>query len=178
MKEYIHYGHKEFNINKFNQVKNQDEILWSKPRCGGLWASAIDAQRGWKQWCEYNEFRDCNENNSFRFTLAENANVVHIYSIKDLQKLPQKLKPLNYRSLINRYFIDFENALNSGIDAIELHLSEENEDDYDSYMESLYYVLYGWDCDSILIMNPDIIIQNITENLYLGVLYYFYPNCT
>ena len=39
-------------------------------------------------------------------------------------------------------------------DAIELHLSDEVTDDY---LESLYFKLYGWDCDSILIMNPDII---------------------
>ena len=39
-------------------------------------------------------------------------------------------------------------------DAIELHLSEEVVDDY---LESLYFKLYGWDCDSILIMNKDII---------------------
>lgn len=158
MKEYIHYGHKEFNINSFNEVKNETAILWSKPRTGGLWASSIDAQYGWKQWCENNEFRECNEDNSFKFTLNKNANVFHIYSVKDLKNLPQLLKPSDSRLSTNECFIDFENTLHSGIDAIELHLSEENKDDYNNYMDSLYYALYGWDCDSILIMNPEIII--------------------
>lgn len=41
-------------------------------------------------------------------------------------------------------------------DGIELHISEETTD-LDKYDE-LYFALYGWDCDSILIMNPDVVI--------------------
>ena len=42
--------------------------------------------------------------------------------------------------------IDFQ--IENGIDAIEFNISN----DWDLYM-----ALYGWDCDSILILNPNII---------------------
>ena len=45
--------------------------------------------------------------------------------------------------------LDFEQLLKNGIDAVQLSLFIGNYE--------LYYKLYGWDCDSILIMNPDII---------------------
>ena len=44
-------------------------------------------------------------------------------------------------------FLDFE-KLSKEYDAIEVNISE---------CRDLYYSLYGWDCDSIVIMNPDII---------------------
>ena len=50
--------------------------------------------------------------------------------------------------------LDFE-LLTYEYDAIELHLSEDNS--RGDFMECLYWVLYGWDCDSILIMNPDVV---------------------
>ena len=154
MKEYVHYGSKEFDINLFNQIRNIPS--WGKP-IGGLWASAMDAKYGWKQWCENNEFSECNKNNSFKFTLIEDANVFHIYSIKDLPKLPKMLQEPYALAYNNEYFIDFEKSLLTGIDAIELHLSEEIRD-YNNYMESLYYALYGWDCDCILILNPEVVV--------------------
>lgn len=155
MKEYIHYGHKEFDINSFNKIKN--ETLWTKP-LGGLWASRVDAEYGWKDWCESSGYKKCEENNSFKFTLDNKANVYHIYSVKDLEVLPRIfLTNDEYFSTIDKYLIDFENAVNSGYDAIELHLSEETNIT-DDVMGGLYYALYPWDCDSILIMNPEIVI--------------------
>lgn len=114
MKEYIHYGDKQFNPNKFEAIRN--EYLWVKPM-GGLWASPVDAELGWKNWCEDNDFRECNEENSFKFTLSKDANVCHIYSVKDLENLPrQELLPEHY-SVNRKYLLDFENMVNSGYDA-------------------------------------------------------------
>ena len=155
MKEYIHYGHKYFDINKFDQIKN--ETLWVKP-CGGLWASAVDSKYGWNKFNEDNRCKECDEQNSFKFTLKENSNVFHIYSVTDLSLLPRvELNKDLYAASKHTFFIDFENALYSGIDAIELHLSEE-KDKHNGIMTGLYYLLYGWDCDSILIMNPEIVV--------------------
>jgi hypothetical protein len=52
------------------------------------------------------------------------------------------------KKFISKGDIDFAYG-KDGVDAIKLNLSK---GDYE-----LYYELYGWDCDSILIMNPDII---------------------
>lgn len=139
--KYIHYGHKEFDINKFNPIKNR--MGFPKP-FGGLWASDINTSYGWKDWNKDNDFVDCDIDNSFTFELRDDANVFHIHHVTDLKKTPHK-KPYQYSS----FLIDFEKMKQNGFDAIELHLSE----DWD-----LYYELYGWDCDSILIMNPDIVI--------------------
>ncbi len=50
--------------------------------------------------------------------------------------------------------LDFE-ELSKSYDGIELHLSEEETEDI---FNGLYWKLYGWDCDSILIFNKDIIV--------------------
>ena len=40
--------------------------------------------------------------------------------------------------------------IKNGIDVIEFNLSND---------EDLYFALYGWDCDCILVLNPEVIIQ-------------------
>ena len=105
---------------------------------------------GWKQWCTSEEFWLDKLDVNFEFILSDDARVCHIKSVDDLRKLPI-LQGLD--SIL--YCIDFEKAMKK-YDAIELHLSDEVNDDY---LNSLYFRLYGWDCDSILIMNPNIIIN-------------------
>lgn len=54
------------------------------------------------------------------------------------------------------YSIDFEKCLHLGIDAIELCWYG---DEYrDAASGNLHYELYGWDCDSIVVLNPDAIV--------------------
>ena len=151
MNRYIHYGSDKFDINKFLPIVNQD-YDWTKPKQGGIWASPIDAEFGWQQWCISEDFHVNKLNNYFVFDLLPTARICHIRSIYDLKKLP-KLSPIVQSMYYN---IDFELA-KKRYDAIQLHLSEETR--CGDYLESLYFKLYGWDCDSILIMNPDIIKQ-------------------
>lgn len=153
IKRYIHYGHTNFEYENFSPVKNK--LFGIKP-IGGLWASSMDAKYPWKEWCKSNQFRECNEDNSFKFTLDESANIIHLYSVDDLKKLPKNTSAENLNPL-SWYYIDFEKCVEIGIDAIELHLSEDRSDDL---FNGLYYTLYGWDCDSILIMNPAVIITD------------------
>ena len=47
-------------------------------------------------------------------------------------------------------FPDFEKMKENGIDAIFVEISNDHR---------LYWALYGWDCDSIVVMNPDIIVE-------------------
>lgn len=149
MAKYVHYGSTSFQPDKFQPIKNQE---WGavKP-IGGMWASPIDAKWGWKQWCTSEEFWLDKLDSNFEFSLIDDARVCHIKSIKDLEKLPE------WKGLFKStwYCIDFKKAMKK-YDAIELHLSDEITDDY---LDSLYFKLYGWDCDSILIMNPNIIMN-------------------
>lgn len=138
---YVHYGCKEFFKSKFREIKN---LNFTKP-LGGLWASDTAAEYGWKVWCEDNHFRECTEENAFYFNLAPEAKVLHIRCLEDLENLP---KNKEVDSWLEMKFLDFDALKELGYDAIELHLSNDYQ---------LYWAMYGWDCDSILIMNPDIV---------------------
>ena len=147
---YIHYGSASFNPRYFAQITNCDLLM--KPR-GGLWASRVDAERGWRDWCEGEEFRLERLNTHFRFLITPAAKVFHLYSGKDLDRLPHRDDCFDHY-YHQFYYIDFEQMVKDGWDAIELHLSSNDNNWCD---DGLYYRLYGWDCDSILIMNPKII---------------------
>ena len=142
--KFIHYGHDKFEKDKFELVKNRLDA--SKPT-GGLWASRIDSPNGWKDWCESNEFGTEKLTTSFMFTLKEDAKVLIITNTKQLEQLPKMKNPLPIPTMWS--MIDYE-ALATEYDALELLISEDYE---------LYFSLYGWDCDSIVIMNPEVIIQ-------------------
>lgn len=143
MKTYIHYGSDRYDPSKFESVRNQNDFL-PKPY-GGLWASDVDAAYSWNDWCRQENFRISHLDKSFRFHLTEDANIFRVDSCEKLYQLPKRETPFNF----NWYLIDFEAALASGIDAIEICISE---------CRALYWELYGWDCDSILIMNKDVIV--------------------
>lgn len=137
---YIHYGAKAFDINKVKPISNRR--YRSKPT-GGLWASEAVAAYGWKDWCKENEYAECKDENSFKFILYDNANIIKINNQQQL-----KILPTVKTDFCSWVCPDFEKLVNEGVDAIDFVLS----DDWDMYM-----LLYGWDCDSILIMNPKII---------------------
>lgn len=145
-KTYIHYGHTKFDREAFRPIHNRRSF--TKPE-GGLWASPVDAEFGWKQWCDREEFRECQMNNSFTFTLSENARVITILSVNGAKVLPQQDNPIGFDWVMP----DFEKLLEQGWDAVELVLSND---------WGLYWSLYGWDCDSIVILNPDVIVE-VTE---------------
>jgi len=139
MNKYIHYGHKYFDKSLFCSIKNRDFFV--KPD-GGLWASDVNAIYGWKDWCESEEFRKCKKDNSFTFKISNDAKILQIKSSEQLKELPKVGNGINTWVLI-----DFE-ALAKKYDAVEVYIS---------YDHQLYFDLYGWDCDSILIMNPDVV---------------------
>lgn len=139
---FIHYGHKKFSDALWDEIKN---VNFVKPY-GGLWASIVDAKYGWKEWCKDSNFRKCDIDNSFCFKLKENARVLTINSIEELKTHP---KDKNCPECMDPvyYCLDFE-ELKKKYDAIEVNISKD---------ERLYWDLYGWDCDSILILNKNVI---------------------
>lgn len=139
-KVYIHYGHKHFNYDSFIPIKNQCFI---KP-IGGFWGSPVNTKYGWKEWATINNFCECKEDNCFRFVLKKNANVITIDKLENLFLLPVEDTHTNLPYI----FLDFEKITNAGYDAIEVNITKDIR---------LYRALYGWDCDSILILNPDVV---------------------
>ena len=83
------------------------------------------------------------EDNCFKFRLKDKAKVLRIEKPSDLINLPKD------QTLIKLRFyecLDFE-ELKKKYDAIEV------------IIDKLYWDLYGWDCDSILILNKDVIME-------------------
>ena len=152
---YIHYGSKVFNPEKGFPIENES-WLWTKPKGHtGLWASRENASFGWKDWCESEDFRECSEEDSFKFKLKEGANVVYLHTEKDILKLPLIGPHEMGGGIFNSKYIDFEKCVEIGIDVIELAWYG---DEWKSVRkDNLHYALYGWDCDCILILNPDIV---------------------
>lgn len=147
-KVYIHYGNKKFDLNRFHFPVNQS--FRNKPS-GGFWASPIDAEYGWKQWNEDEHFVECSEENSFKFKLRDDAKVFYISSKEDIDRLP-----LQITSTDGDIIPDFERLMRLGYDAVEFSVSDNQA--FVDYRDSVYYLLYGWDCDSILVLNPYVII--------------------
>lgn len=155
---YIHYGSESFDIKRFEKITNVESF--TKPD-GGFWASPLCAKYGWIDFI--NDNSDMNFVNTilkFKFYVDEKANIFHIFSTNDLYKLPGVMRKSG------TYCIDFEKCVDAGYDAIELHLSEEkiirkeeNEFNKLSFTNRLRWKLSSWDCDSILILNPKIIIE-------------------
>ena len=145
-KKYIHYGHKRFDRRLFEPIMNGG-CCGVKPY-GGFWASPVDAEFGWKDWNEDSGLMSCTENNSFTFTLAPETKILVIDNVNVLDTLPKM--PYDGLRIPMWVALDFEKIRDSGIDVIEYVLSSDHR---------LYMALYGWDCDSILIMNPDIVVE-------------------
>ena len=77
--------------------------------------------------------------------------ITNVNQLKDLPQIGNK------SSMLPFVFLDFEKILASGIDAIEVLISQDSTNEGNIFINNLYRCLNTWDCDSILIMNPDII---------------------
>ena len=144
-KYYVHYGHDKFDKEKFQDISNTP--FANKPR-GGLWASPVKAPFSWKDWNETEDFVKCDDNNCFTFKLERNAKIYEIHSVDDFLKMA-KAYPGGMGRLGDMVDINFEEMAND-YDGIELFLSEDRQ---------LYWSMYGWDCDSIIILKPDVVVE-------------------
>ena len=136
----IHYGSKKFDPTDFNEIRNN----YVKP-CGGLWTSPIDSEWGWKQWCKAEDFRECNDKDSFIITLQPNTRILTIDSVDDLELL--KWRPFHHM-----LFPDYEEAA-TRYNAIHLTERGQNATRFSNPKN-----LYGWDCESVLILTKEVIL--------------------
>jgi len=141
MNEYTHFGAKAFDPSRFEPIRNDN---WVKPR-GGLWASPMNAAYGWNAWCKDQQFREYAPDDNFTFTLKPGSYVLRLRHVDDLEHLP---KTHLHRSPTSTAMLDFEELARIGVDAIDVDISHGG---------GLYMALYGWDCDTLLVLNPDAI---------------------
>lgn len=148
---YKHYGATAFDKSKFNRIRNRP--YWNKP-FGGLWASPCNAKYGWKEWNDGENYFVCDDKNSFTFTLSENARILTVQNMLDFKNMKAKYQSPNLPGDIYDDFLitafDFE-KISKDFDAVYCEIGESKENN------GLYDALYGWDCTSLLVLNPDVV---------------------
>lgn len=158
-RRFVHYGSPAFYDEQWNEIENDG--LWVKPR-GGLWASPVGAYYSWYRWCVIEQFRLERLATNFQFELAPDARILELTpdNIWDLPTIPQYGQHLDEwygancadNRMVARLGIDFERV------AHEYDVLEYNHTKY----PLLYWNLYGWDCECILVLNKNVI-RSITN---------------
>ena len=120
MKTYITYGFVLEDPSKI--VTNLDECV-NKPK-KALWGSPVDAEFGWRDWCENEEWWPGGEpdyfDKSFKWTLKDGSKVLTINTIGDLEDLDKKgyfdhIGPFMFGPRLN-----FNKILEDGYSAVDL----------------------------------------------------------
>lgn len=137
-----HYGPNPYDPSLFKPIQ---DWRWFKPK-GGLWTSPAKSIHGWAKWCHDTDYRDPTSHFDVRFA----GNVLTIDSVADLDQLTWQDHELGYPL--------FEPLVKRGIDAIHLTVRGESATRY-----SHPYNLYGWDCETVLVMNRDCLTPIGTE---------------
>jgi hypothetical protein len=137
----VHYTKPLFKLHRI-VIKNGDGKtgLYIKPQ-GGLWCSPLDSAYGWLDWCRQESFGDIDHQQRVIFDV-DMTNFLVIDSAEDMEdKLPWYL--------IHDLFpaIDFEQLVQQGTEGI--HLTEKGQ--FDTRWTHPHS-LYGWDCETVLIM--------------------------
>lgn len=129
-----------FDRNRFVPIQNRRHI---KPT-GGLWASPVGAAYGWREWCIAEEWGDLGS--SFE-TIYEGYTLI-VDSLDDLSDFIWQPGGINWP--------DYEAMLKKNpIDGI--YLTERGQDATRWSSPGLY----GYDCECVLVMNPDAVSECI-----------------
>lgn len=132
------------------EIKNSMDN-WCKPN-GGLWCSPVGSNFGWED-CDAGELFIQEGMNKIELKLE--GEFIIIDTIEDLDKLPWN----KFCESLNIELINFEKIVSEGVDAI--YLTEKGEDrtrhpyGFGRYglCGGKFRNLYGWDCESVLILN-------------------------
>lgn len=139
-----HYGDNEFTLEKFQEIRNE----WLKP-IGGLWTSPINSHDGWKD-ADCSIFTDMSK--SFKLRFKSDAKFLRVDSFEDLLNLPKyNLIP---NTSISSPFVDFE-AISKEADVFWLTSKGFRETRAPKLINGSLISLGGWDCETVLIMNPN-----------------------
>jgi hypothetical protein len=140
MSRYIHYGSAKFDKSKFKVIENIQ--FFNKPN-GGLWGCEVGTKFGWKEFCELENIDWVNLSDSFEFELTPEARVLRLHNLDDYVEFRSKYA-INDIGIKLALGYDFERIAKE-YDVIDFKVGE------------LYMALHGWDVDSIIVLNPDVI---------------------
>jgi hypothetical protein len=139
---FVHFGSSRLDRQLFEEISNISYCGGLKP-FGGLWGSNENGY-GWSEWCHDNEFNVDKLEVSFKFKIQEGSRVLNVLNDELKQySMCQIDFPFNRTPILNH--IDWE-KVKSDYDAVYIAAGSNN---------NLYHRYYGWDCDSILVLNFD-----------------------
>ena len=153
MAKYTHIAafqfHSELDLGEIEPIRNRNFV---KPY-GGFWLS-IDED--WERWCSSEE-PEWLEGHRYSITLKDDARILRVDSASALESLPKQIPemfqgmPAELLSFVLEQdtFLDFE-EIAKHYDVLEV---------YAGSGEGLYSALYGWDCDSAIVLNPAVILK-------------------
>ena len=148
----VHYGHNTFSKEMFKPIKN---AAWVKPE-GGLWTSPIDSEFGWYHWATEEQFEIHRLETWFCLGMIQGSKILLIDSYEDFIRLPFCTGNTYFQSL------DFE-LIAEYYDAIWLTNKGQAETRHPRpIMQEGHCMppnLYGWDFDTVLILNPDCVVE-------------------
>ena len=153
---YRHFGSSKFDMEIVNPIHNRP---FSNKPFGGLWACPVeDKDIDWEEWCRREEFNLESLEEHFDFTIKDDSKIMVIKDIKNLDKLPRVKNPefiLEYDTMNTN--IDFE-ELAKKYDGIMVWIYRSSDIDLTRMsFDGIYYRMYGWDVDTLVVFNPDII---------------------
>jgi hypothetical protein len=170
---FVHYGSNHFDPHKFDDVKNLSSWFYHKPH-GGLWGTPSSGKTGWKEWCIEENYRVDQLSESFRFRIRKGSNVLVVHKKSDLAPFIIVEGGCYFNDLIGVKCdrIDFE-SVKQHYDAIVAIKSNFDEDLF-GYKETPSkktkgsydwqpQILYGWDCDSILVLNRGCVVEEFKK---------------
>lgn len=141
----IHYGSNKFDPEKAKPVKNHRQPFTKPENGSGFWTSPVNSVYGWVRFCRDAEFETGSLDQYFLVQLSHAARVMTIKTESDLDRLVW-IESGPFAG------IDFE-AVAKDFDAIHLTWTGQLATRM-TYPRNLY----GWDCETVLILNPGIII--------------------
>ena len=160
---YRHYGSNKFDRklleSSFNsEIKRKYDRMEWKPF--GLWGSPVECNAyTWEEWCLGEDFHIEKLSSHFNFTLKKSARILKIINVEDAF-------PYIYRGNLSKLWNNFEdwrysigaklnlNLIYKEFDAMEVSYSKTSD-----FSALRYSVFNTWDCDSIVVWNPNMIVS-------------------
>jgi hypothetical protein len=143
-----HYGAGAYDEVKFKPAEHR---AWNKPT-GGLWVSPRDSEHSWAQWCMAEQFNIERLEAYFDLTIHPDSRTFVIDSCEDAKGLPWHPMPGMDEGNFRFLQPDWKAIIMDGWDMIILTAKGEVETRFGEPS------LYGWDCESGVILNPQIIL--------------------
>lgn len=155
---WVHYGSDKFDKTKFKIIYETKFGFPTKPHPkNGLWASKAGKKNykySWKWYSDIENFMsDSKIANKFFFKIKEYANIMWIENKADYVHYFKQHIPKNYfdKWLDGKFKWNFDwNSIIENYDGIYVAAGGKNK--------LIKFLFQGFDCDSINIFNPDIVI--------------------